>query len=63
MIAHFVQVVLKDLDEEKQAVSTAITNGHAASYEQYRYMLGLLAGIEATARIIDHRLHAYESRS
>jgi hypothetical protein len=63
MIAHFVKTVMNDLKDETQAVSTAITNGQAASYEQYRYMLGLLAGLEAAARIIDQRHHVYEERS
>lgn len=60
MITTFAAKAQKELDTLTGDVTTWLASGKASNYDDYRYMVGQLAGLRAAKTILDELLRAYE---
>lgn len=59
MLLNFVDQLRKDLLTEREAVANAMASNAAKTIEDYRYMAGIVRGLDVFMGLMDDRLQAF----
>jgi hypothetical protein len=59
MLHQFVEKNLQSIKEERESLERTLIDGGIKSMEDYRYVTGVIRGLDLCASIMEQRLQAY----